>query len=122
LREVGRRHKERRGCRVVFVSVVIVAAAVQAVGTALDREIDGSTGIASGLGIGLALGGEFVNGVNRHDRARDSGNAALIDSWNVVPEIVVVGAVNLPVHLVGAGSIQRAETADGIASVAGVNG
>ena len=34
-----------------------------------------------------------------------------------MPEVVVIDSVNLPVHLIGAGSIERTEPADGVASI-----
>jgi hypothetical protein len=33
------------------------------------------------------------------------GDAALIDGRDVVPEVVVVDAIDLPVRLIGAGSV-----------------
>ncbi len=119
--KLGRRRKERRSCRVVLVAVVIVGAAVRVVCPTLDDQVDGSASIASSLGIGLGLGGEFVNRINRHHSAGDSGNTALIDRRNIVPEVIVIGAVNLPVHLVGTRSVQRTETANRVAAIAGCN-
>src|SRR5882762_8362835 len=83
----------------------------------LDDQIYGATRIAPGLGTRLGLGRKLVNGVDRQYDTGDSRDTALIDRRDVVPEVVVVHAVNLPVHLVGTGSVERAKSADGISAV-----
>ena len=88
------------------------------VGAGPKDDVDNAASVAAAFGVGLRLGGKFVDCIQGHDRAGDTGDAALVDSRNVVPEVVVVDAVNLPVHLVGAGSVQRAETAHGVPTVA----
>ena len=87
----------------------------------LQHDVDDAPGVASALGIGLGLGRKLINCIKRHDDAGDARHSALVDRRNVVPEIVVVHAVNLPVHLVGAGSVQRAEATHGITAVAGLH-
>src|SRR5260370_34807504 len=76
--------------------------------TRSEDDVDNATGVAAAFGTGLSLRGKFVNRIQGHDSAGDARHTALIDRGNVVPEIVVVDAVNLQVHLVGAGSVQRA--------------
>ena len=61
----------------------------------------------------------MVNGIERENDTGDARDAALVDGGNVVPEVVVVDAVDLPVHLVGAGSVQGAIAAPDVARVAG---
>ena len=83
-----------------------------------EDDVDNPTGVATALGPGLGLGGEFVDRIQGHNRSGDPGDAALVDCGNVMPEVIVVHAVNLPVHLVGAGSVHRAEAAHGVPAVA----
>ena len=47
-----------------------------------------------------------IDGIDGQDHTGDAGDSALINGWNVVPEVVVVDSVNLPVHLVGASAVQ----------------
>ena len=70
-----------------------------------------AAGIASRLRASLGLRGEFFNRVNRHYRTGDSRDTALIDRGDVVPEVIIVHAVDLPIDLIGSGSIERPETA-----------
>ena len=71
------------------------------------REVDGAAGVPSAFRAGLGLGGKLVDGVERKDDAGDAGHTALINGGNVVPQIVVIDAIDLPVHLVGAGAVER---------------
>jgi hypothetical protein len=48
---------------------------------------------------------ELVDSVQGKDDAGNPGDAALIDGRDVVPEVVVVDAIDLPVRLIGAGSV-----------------
>src|SRR5258708_28005762 len=100
----------------------MVGAAMHLVGSGLDGQVQGTSGITARLGIGLGLRGEFINGIDRHHHTGDSRYATLIDRGNVVPEVVVIGSVNLPVHLVGACSVERAEPAHRVAAVTWLDG
>ena len=103
-----------------LVAVEVVGGAVEAeLVPALEGEVDGAAGVAAAFGAGLGLRGELVDGVDGEDDAGDAGDAALVDGGDVVPEIVVVDAVDLPVHLVGAGAVERAVAAAGVAGEAG---
>ena len=97
---------ERRSGRKSFVADVKVGRTVEVVASGFEREVNGATRIAAGFGSGLRLHRELVDRVDRQHDARDTGNAALIDRRNVVPEIVVVHAVDLPVDLVRAGAVE----------------
>src|SRR5229473_382256 len=88
------------------------------VAAGFGNDVYSAAGAAPCLRARLCLCREFVNGVDRHHHARDSRDTALIHCGNVVPEVVVVNAVDLPVDLIGAGSIDRAEAARGITSKA----
>src|ERR1700721_2301464 len=114
--------EERSGRAESGVSVEVVRAAMKLIAAGLQDDVDDSASVASAFGGGLSLGAEFVDGIKRHDDAGDAGDAALVHGWNVVPEIVVVDTVNLPVHLVGAGAVERTEAADGVPTVARLNG
>src|SRR5207302_2817001 len=94
---------------------------MELVAAGFQDDVNYAAGVASAFRGRLRLCGKFVNCVQGHDDASDAGDAALVDGGNVVPEVVVVDAVNLPVHLVGAGTVQRTETADRVAAVAGLN-
>ena len=98
-----------------FVAIEVVDGAVELIGPGAESEIDGATGVASAFGAGLGLSGELVDGVEGEDDAGDAGDAALVDGGDVVPEIVVVDTVDLPVHLVGAGAVERTVAAAGVA-------
>ena len=102
-----------------LVAVVVVGGAVEGVGARAEGEIDGAARVATAFGAGLGLSRELVDRVQREDNAGDPGDTPLIDGRNVVPEIVVVDAVDLPVHLVGAGAVHGAVAAAGVAGVAG---
>src|SRR4029077_402217 len=77
---------------------------------------------ASPLRARLRLRREFFNRVNRQDDAGNTRDSALIDRGNVVPEIVVIHAVDLPIDLVRARSIDRTEPANVIATKAWLDG
>src|SRR5258708_827965 len=114
--------RERRGCSIRLITVEVVSRTVKLIGARPEDDVDDTAGVTPTLGVRLGLGGKFVNRVQGHDRAGDAGDSALIHGRNVVPEIVVVDAVDLPVHLVGAGSIERTEAADRVSAVARLNG
>ena len=92
------------------------------VGAGAEGEVDGAAGVAAAFGAGLGLRGELVDRVEGQDDAGDAGDAALVDGGDVVPEVVVVDAVDLPVDLVGAGAVERAEAAAAVAAEAGGEG
>ncbi len=75
---------------------------MQSVGSRLDHHVDGSTAVAAGFGVGVALDGELIDGVDGKKRTGNTGHAALIDRGRIVPGVVVVRAVDLPVVLHGA--------------------
>ena len=105
-----------------LVAIEVVDGSVQGVGSGAEGEVDGSAGVASAFGAGLGLGGELVDRVDGQDDAGDAGDAALVDGGDVVPEVVVVDAVDLPVDLVGASSVERAEAAAAVSTEAGREG
>src|SRR5271165_694055 len=90
---------------------------MELVGAGLDNDIDRASRITPSLGVGLRNRGEVFHRVDWHDYARDSGDTSLVDGRNVVPRIVVVRTVNLPVHLVGAGPVERTKAAHCIPAV-----
>src|SRR5215468_3152811 len=108
-------------CCIEFISIVVVNGAVDFVGARTGYDVDGAARIASGFRSGLSLRREFNDRVHGQDDASNSRNATLIDGRNVMPEVVVVYAVNLPVNLVRPSAVERAETADVIAAESGLH-
>ena len=60
------------------------------------------------FGAAAALQREFGDGVNRQHHAGNARHTALIDGIDVVPKIIVVGAVDLPVNAVEARAVEGA--------------
>src|SRR5262249_5223903 len=87
----------------------------------LHDQIDRATSITASLGATLGLHGELIHGVYGKNDAGDAGDTALILGGDVVPEVVVIHAVNLPIHLVGTRPVEGAEAAHGIAPIAGIH-
>ena len=52
------------------------------------------------------MNGELINGIDRQQGLGNAGDAALIDGRRIVPQVVIVLAVDLPVGLCGARSVQ----------------
>jgi hypothetical protein len=88
----------------------------------LGDDIDDTSGITASFGGGLGLLGILLDGIKGKDDAGDAEDATLVDGGDVVPEVVVIDAVDLPVDLVGAGAIDGATAVDGVASEAGGDG
>src|ERR1035437_9544627 len=121
MRDAGREGagvEERSGRAQSSVAVEVIGAAMKLVAARLQNNVDNAAGVASAFGGGLGLGAEFIDGIERHDDAGDAGDATLVHGRNVVPEIVVVDAVDLPVHLVGASAIERTEAGHRVSTVA----
>ena len=114
-------HEKGRGRRVEFIPVEVVRRAVQCVAAGLGDQVYGTTCVASRLWAVLCLRREFVNRVNRQDNTGNARDSTLVNRGDVVPEVVIVHAINLPVHLIGAGSIERTEATHVIAAEAGFN-
>ena len=79
---------------------------MQGVAAGLDDQVHCATGIASRLWAGLCLRGEFVNGVNRQNDARNPRYTALVDCGDVMPKVIIIHAVDLPIDLVRTGPIE----------------
>ena len=92
------------------------------VGTGLCDDVDDAAWVTTGLGAGLSLLRVGFDGIEWQDDACNTEYAALVDGGNVVPEVVVVDAVDLPVDLIGASPIDGAEAAGGVAAEAGCDG
>src|SRR5215813_2362008 len=108
-------------CGIEFISIVVVNSAVEFVAAGAGYDVNGAAGVASGFWSGLGLRREFNDRVHGQDDASNSRNATLIDGRNVMPEVIVVYAVNLPVNLVRPSAVERAETADVIAAESGLH-
>src|SRR5712692_1270977 len=93
-----------------FIADEIISGAMKVVAARFQSQIHGATGIAARFGCGLRLHRKLVDGVDRKHDAGDSRNSALVCSWDVVPQVVVVHAVDLPVDLIRAGAIHGAES------------
>src|SRR6516164_11339483 len=104
-----------------LVAVVVIDGAVEVIGARTRDHVDRAARVASSLRPGLRLRGKLHDGVHRHHDTSDAGNAALIHGRNIVPEIIIVHAVDLPVDLIWAGSVQRAKTPDVITAEARLN-
>ena len=72
-----------------------------------ERDVHHRSGIAAEIAAPGGLLVELVNGLDRQEDTRDARDAPLVHALGVVPEVVVVGAVNLPVVLVGAVAVHR---------------
>src|SRR5579875_2410140 len=110
--------REGAFCTKQLVAIEVVGRAVQLVGPGLQAEIDRAARVTAAFGTCLGLRGELIDGIDGEDDAGNAGDAALINSGDVVPEVVVVDAVDLPVHLVGACAVETAVAAAGVAGVA----
>ncbi len=106
-------------CAEELVAIEVVGGSVEGVGAGAEGEVDGSAGIATAFGAGLSLCGELVDGIEREDDSGDAGDATLIDCGDVVPKVVVVDAVDLPVHLVGSCAVEGAVASTGVSGVSG---
>src|SRR5439155_532462 len=85
--------------------------------TRASHQIDGAAGVASRLRARLRLGREFHHRVDGQHDAGNPRDAALVDRRDVVPQIVVVHAVDLPVDLIGTRSVEGAEAAHVVATL-----
>ncbi len=85
---------------------------MQCVGAGFDHHVDGAAAVAPCFRVGVALHRELIDRVDRQKRPGDTGNAALIDRGGVVPEIVVVRAVDLPVVLRDTGAVDGTGAVD----------
>ena len=102
---------------VKFIPIVVISGAVDRVTARFNDKIYGASRIASRLWTRLCLRRKFVNRIDRQYHTGDTRDTALVDRWDVVPEIVVVYPVDLPIHLIRARPIERTEAAHGIPSV-----
>ncbi len=121
-RKLGARYEEGRVRCIKFIPVVIVGRSVQCVAAALEDQVRRPPCVAAGFGVRCGLHGEFVNRINRHHHSGDTRDSSLVDCRNVVPKIIVVCAVDLPVHLISARSIYLTEAADVIPAKARLDG
>src|SRR5882762_5161223 len=83
----------------------VVRAAVQHVVAGLDHHVHHGTWITAIVGPAHTLLIEFFDGVDGQQHARQSGDTSLVHRFRVVPEVIVVHAINLPVVLIGAVAI-----------------
>src|ERR1700677_716480 len=102
-----------------LVPVEVVHGAVEGIGARTQRKVDRAAGIATSLRARLCLRGELVHGVERENNSGDARDAALVHSGDFMPEVVVVYTVDLPVHLIGARSIERTIAASAVSGVTG---
>src|SRR5271170_7240046 len=102
------RRREPIGRGQSLVPVEVVRGAVKGVGSGLDHHIQHAARVAVFFGTAAALEREFVDRVNREHDAGNARHAALIDGIDVMPKVVVVGAVYLPVDAVKPGPVQGA--------------
>ena len=91
------------------------------VAAGLEDQVHGAARVATSLRSRLRLRREFIDRVNRQDDTGNARDATLVHSRDVVPEIVVVYAINLPVYLVRAGAVDRSKAAHRITSIPGRN-
>src|SRR5258708_37921829 len=83
---------------------------MEIVGAGLGNHVDRAPGVASALGTRGSLRRKFHYRIDREYGTSNARDTALIDRRDVVPEVVVVHAVNLPIDLIGAGGGSRART------------
>jgi len=110
MRDAGREGagvEERSGRAQSSVAVEVIGAAMKLVAARLQNNVDNAAGVASAFrrrtGFGAPNSSMASSGMMTPAIA---GDATLVHGRNVVPEIVVVDAVDLPVHLVGASAIE----------------
>src|SRR5579871_6951927 len=89
-----------------LVAQEVVGGAVDTVRSALDDHVDQATCIAADLSICLRLHRELIDRVDRKCDTCNTRDAALVRTLRVMEEVVVVGAVNLPVILVRSRTVQ----------------
>ncbi len=68
-------------------------------------DVDSTAGVAAGFGSAFSLRGKLDDRVHWKNHPSNPRYTALIHRWNVVPEVVVIHAVNLPIDLVGTRAI-----------------
>src|SRR5207249_11893057 len=90
-----------------IVAMTVVEGDMETVATRVDGEIQHGVRIAPEISTPDTLLIEFLDWVDREQDCSDSGDTSLIHSFRVVPEIVVVYAIDLPIILVRAVSIHR---------------
>ena len=90
-----------------LVAVEVVGRSMKVVRAGSERDVHHRSGIAAEIAAPGGLLVELVNGLDRQEDTRDARDAPLVHALGVVPEVVVVGAVNLPVVLVGAVAVHR---------------
>ena len=123
----GRLKRRPRGQR--FIAIEVISAAVERVGARFDHHVDAGSAVAAGLGAGIALHGELVDGFDGQERARDAGHATLVNGGGVLEGVVVIGAIDLVVVAAGAHAVDRSAGGrdagsqfDHLAEVAAVHG
>ena len=103
-RQFAQRVEWIAGCQ-RLVALVVVNRAVNVVGSGLGHQVDASARIAAHLCRRLRLQAEFRNRIDRQRHAGNILHTALVYRRNVMPPVIVVRAVDLPVHLVSARSV-----------------
>ena len=88
-----------------LVAFVVIGRTMEGVCAGFGNQVDTSTWIPSHFRRRLSLKAELSNRVNRKRDAGDVFDAALVDRGDVVPPVVIVGAIDLPVDLVSARTI-----------------
>ncbi len=94
------------------------------VGAGFDSDVDDDAGFGAVVGLGLFLGVEFLNSVEREGAGGRTGDAGIVDDGFAVVDVVIVGAVDDEIVVVGAHAVGRqgVEAAAGIALHAGMQG
>jgi hypothetical protein len=80
-----------------FVVVEVKRRAVQRIRTRLDSQVDGATGVAPEFSRACGHKGKVLNGIDGKYYTRDAVDSCLVDGGNIPPQVVVVGALNLPI-------------------------
>ena len=78
---------------------------MELVGSRLGHQVHAPAWIAAHFSRRLRLKAELGNGVNWQRNTGNVFDAALVHGRDIVPPVIVVGAVNLPVHLVSTRSV-----------------
>ncbi len=81
-----------------------------AVGAGLDAQRNETTGIAPCFGITFRLDRELINRIDWDRHAGNTCHASLVGRRVVLPDVIVVRAVNLPVILIGTRAVDRPST------------
>ena len=102
---VHRGHRANR--REKLVAVVVEDVAVDLVGPRFQHHVLVCARVAPHIGFGVALHGELVDRIDRHQTSGHAVDAALVGSDDTLPCINVVGAVDLEVDAGRALAVHR---------------